>query len=108
MVAELSSLLDEIEAVLREPPAGGEAAVARVEGTLTDGYARALQLEGERWRLERRIADVARALNDGDAEGLAEELSTLSQRLSRADGDLRNLRARLADLRQHADAVRAA
>ncbi len=108
MLADLSHLLDEIEAVLREPAAGGEAAVARVEETLTDGYARALELEAERWRLERKIGEIARRLSSGDTSRRADELSALSQRLTSADGDLKRLRARLADLRQHADAVRAA
>jgi hypothetical protein len=67
MVAEdLTTLLDEIESLLREPSAGGGAAVARIEQTLTDGYARALALEGRRWRLERQIAEVARLLGGGD------------------------------------------
>lgn len=108
MVAELSVLLDAIEAVLQEPPAGGKAAVARVEETLTDGYASALELEAERWRLERKIGEVARRLSVGDTALGADELSALSDRLSAADGDLKRLRARLADLRQHAEAVRAA
>jgi hypothetical protein len=108
MVADLSHLLDAIEAVLREPPAGGEAAVARIEDTLTDGYARALELEAERWRLERKIGEVARQLTGDDVVLRAEELAGLSKRLSSADGDLRRLRGRLADLRQHAEAVRAA
>ena len=34
--------------------------LARMEDTLTEGYARALALEAERWRLERRIGEVAR------------------------------------------------
>jgi hypothetical protein len=34
--------------------------LARMEDTLTEGYAKALALEAERWRLERRIGEVAR------------------------------------------------
>lgn len=108
MVAELSHLLDAIETVLREPPEGGEAAVARIEETLTDGYAHALELEAERWRLERKISEVARRLSSGDTVRRADELSELSRRLSNADGDLKLLRVRLAELRQHAEAARAA
>jgi hypothetical protein len=108
VVAELSDLLDAIEAILLEPAGGGEAAVARIEETLTDGYARALELEAERWRLERKISDVARRLASGDTARRADELSSLSERLSNADGDLQRLRVRLAELRQHAEAVRAA
>ena len=101
MVAELSDLLAAIEAILLEPAGGGPAAVA-------DGYARALELEAERWRLERKISEVARRLAFGDTARRADELSSLSERLASADGDLQRLRVRLAELRRHADAVRAA
>jgi hypothetical protein len=48
-------MLEQIEELLtaEAPP------LARIEETLTEGYARALALEAERWRLERRIAQVA-------------------------------------------------
>ncbi|HET8606268.1 MAG TPA: hypothetical protein VFL66_04485 [Gaiellaceae bacterium] len=105
---ELSALLDEIEAMLEEPPRGGVDAVARVEQTLTDGYARALALEGERWRIEQRLAEVARLVADGGATGVREELAALSAGLERADTSLGRLRNLLASLRRHADAVRAA
>jgi uncharacterized coiled-coil protein SlyX len=107
VVAEdLALLLDEIELMLREPPTGGPDAVARVEDTLTDGYARALELEAERWRIERRLAELARHLaTDEDA---VEKMSGLSGRLEHVEDDLRHLRDRLGSLRRHADAVRAA
>jgi ABC-type phosphate transport system auxiliary subunit len=108
MVADLSLLLDEIEAALREPPAGGGDAVARVEETLTDGYASVLQLEAERLRLERRFGELARDLQSSEAGTHSDELADLSQRLSRTKERLRHLRARLAELRLHAEAVRAA
>ena len=108
MVADdLSLLLEEIEQLLHEPPRGGLDAVARVEETLTDGYARALALEAERWRTERRIAEVAKLVAEGSTAGVA-ELSTLSGRLEQAEADLRRLRDRLGSLRRHAEAVRAA
>ncbi len=108
IAVDLSSLLDEIEALLATPPVGGEAEVARVEQTLTDGYARALELEGERWRLERRIAEVVREAAHGDATGPARELMSLSSRLEDADSALGQLRAVLSSLRRHAEALRAA
>jgi hypothetical protein len=108
MVADdLSLLLDEIEQLLHEPAAGGLDAVARVEETLTDGYARALALEADRWRTERRIAEVAKLVAEGSTTGVA-ELSELAARLEQADADLRRLRERLGSLRRHAEAVRAA
>ncbi len=109
MVADdLSLLLEEIEQLLHEPATGGLDAVARVEETLTDGYARALALEAERWRIERRLAEVARRVADGSTTSVAEELSDLAGRLEQADADLGRLRERLGSLRRHAAAVRAA
>lgn len=109
MVAQdLSTLFDEIETMLAEAPRGGAAAVARVEQTLTDGYARALALEAERWRLERRLGEVARSVGNGDPATATRELTSLTRRLEDADGDLRRLRERLASLRRYAHAVRTA
>ena len=78
----------------------------QIEHTLTDGYAHALSLEGERWRLERRLSEVAQSLQRGDLAKKAMELSTLAERLDGNARDLVKLRARLADLRRHADGVR--
>jgi hypothetical protein len=103
VVVDLSTLLDQIEAAL-----GTDHDVDAIERTLTDGYAYALELEAERLRLERRIGDVARAIHAADAADRATELSGLSDRLARADGDLRDLRGHLATLRHHAESVRAA
>ena len=103
MAPDVSSVLAEIESALRM--LGG---VEDVERTLTTGYARALTLEGERWRLERAISDAARRIADGDATAAATELSSLSKRLASADGELDTLRASLRRLRRHADSLRAA
>ena len=53
--------------------------LARMEDTLTEGYAKALALEAERWRLERRIGEVAR---EGSTD-VGEELRSLWVRSSR-------------------------
>jgi len=104
----LPELLEAIETLLREPPPSGEEAVARLERTLTDGYARALELEADRLRLERRITDAARALAEGKEQVGAAELSTLYARLAETDEDVKRLRARLVSLRGQADATRVA
>src|SRR5580765_4025539 len=98
---------DEIRTLLDSPPRGEDApSIDAIEHTLTAGYARALALEAERWRLERRIAevavDLAKSQNDEH-----DELAQLGQRLSSADGDLTMLRELLASLRSRADEVRA-
>jgi hypothetical protein len=78
--------------------------LARVEDTLTEGYARALAIEAERWRLERRIGEVAR--EGGGTSG--EELRTLGTELTRADGELVELRSLLGTLHERARLLRAA
>jgi phage shock protein A len=54
----LAALTREIEELLEAPTAPPE----RVEDTLTTGYARALELETRRARLERRIGETEREL----------------------------------------------
>ena len=80
-----------------------ESMLAEMEHTLTDGYAQVLALEGERWRIERRIADLARDL---DADGTG-ELRDLASRLLRAETDVGRLRRLLESPRLRADALRA-
>ena len=76
-----------------------------MEDTLTDGYARALQLEAERLRLERRIGELARSV---DSPEEADELKVLAGRLRDVDVELEGLRNRLGLLQKHLAAVRAA
>ena len=76
-----------------------------MEDTLTDGYARALQLEAERLRLERRIGELARSV---DSQEEADELKALAGRLQNVDVELERLRNRLGALQKHLAAVRAA
>jgi hypothetical protein len=76
--------------------------LARMEDTLTEGYAKALALEAERWRLERRIGEVAR---EGRTD-VGEELRSLGTRLTHADGELAELRNLLGTLHERARAVR--
>jgi ABC-type phosphate transport system auxiliary subunit len=100
---------DDIRSLLDAPPSGDDApTLDRLEDTLTEGYARALALEAERWRLERRIAGVAARLGDEVTDENTAELARLGQQLSSADGDLNRLRTLLVALRSRADEVRAA
>jgi hypothetical protein len=96
------ALLDDIRALMHAPLEGDAAdGRARVERVLTDGYAHALVLEGERLRIERQIGDVTARLHNGGSRGLARELSELSKRLSGTDRALAELRGLLASLRDH-------
>jgi hypothetical protein len=98
---------DEIRSLLDAPPRGEDApTIDAIENTLTAGYARALALEAERWRLERTIARVAARLGGKPQDDEHSELALLGQQLSAADGDLSNLRGLLSSLRSRADEVR--
>jgi ABC-type phosphate transport system auxiliary subunit len=98
---------DEIRSLLDAPPQGVEApTIDAIEHTLTAGYAKALALEAERWRLERRIAQVAAELGGKSQDDEHSELAQLGRRLSAADGDLSKLRGLLSSLRSRADEVR--
>jgi hypothetical protein len=105
-MADLAPLLERISRLLKNRSADpGKPLVTEMEDTLTDGYARALQLEAERLRLERRIGELARSV-DGPEE--ADELKALAGRLRDVDVELEGLRDRLGLLQKHLAAVRAA
>jgi hypothetical protein len=76
-----------------------------MEDTLTDGYARALELESERLRLERRIGELA---HNVDGREQAEELRRLAGRLRDLDLELEGLRDRLGALQRRLEETRAA
>jgi hypothetical protein len=98
----VTELLQQISALI----AGSERDLDRIERTLTDGYAYALTLEAERWRLEKRLSEVAQDLPAGDLEGKGAEITSLAQRLDGNADELSMLRSRLGELRRYADAVR--
>lgn len=101
--------MDQIRELLDAPTSGAEApTLARLENTLTEGYAQALALEAERWRLERRLGEVARAVDGADGSGFAEELSSLARRLTSADGELTRLRSLLGSLHERTRSARLA
>jgi len=105
---EDAGLLEEIAALVAEPASAERVGLlARMEDTLTAGYARALALEAERLRLERRISSVAAELSDGDESDRTDELADLSRRASEADGALASLRSLLDTLRLRARELRA-
>jgi ABC-type phosphate transport system auxiliary subunit len=103
----LPALLEQIDELLTASSADEPATLARLERTLTDGYAHALSLEAERLRLERRMTELAGELRDGNEEQKAKELAQVSRRISRAGAEIDRLRGTLSQLRAHATAVRA-
>jgi hypothetical protein len=104
LVSDHAHILRQIEALL-EP--GRTPVLEELEETLTSGYAAALALEAERWRIERGIAEAAATLGDGES-GTTQELARLGRRLRVAADDLAKLRSLLGTLRDRADAARAA
>ncbi len=98
----MTELLDQINALISAPTRDPDA----IERTLTDGYAHALSLEAEKWRLEKQIKEVAQGLQRGDTAKKAREIASLANRVEGSVGDLNALRSVLAELRRHADAVR--
>ncbi len=99
---------EEIRNLLEAPPTGENApSLDHIEHTLTAGYARALALEAERWRLERKIAHIVAKLGADASQQRATELAQLGKRLSSADVDLTQLRRLLSSLRSRANEARA-
>jgi hypothetical protein len=98
----MTELLAQIKALIGAPTRDLDA----IERTLTDGYAYALSLEAEKWRLEKRINEVAQSLPAGDTAQKARELAALARRVEGSVVDLTRLRLLLMDLRRHADEVR--
>jgi hypothetical protein len=99
---------DEIRQLLQSPKTGPAApSLVAIEHTLTAGYAAALALEAERWRLERRVAEVAARLGHGE-EAHEDELAGFGRRLTATSRELTALRELLDELRSRASAVRAA
>ena len=102
---DFSTLCDELEALIGAPARRDAAARAHLERTLTDGYAQALALEGQRLKLERRIGEVAAQVTVERRGAKTEELADLSQRLRQASTDLKHLRELLAAARRSASAA---
>jgi hypothetical protein len=106
MSHDFASLVDRIRSLLEQRGADPTMPLLTdMENTLTDGYARALALEAERLRLERRIGELAHRLDGPEQAG---ELRELARRLRGADDDLASLRDVLVPLQRRVDAARTA
>jgi hypothetical protein len=103
----IPALLEQIDELLADPSATEEpATLAHLERTLTDGYAYALALEAERWRLERRMSELAGELTDENRGLKAKELALVSSRLTSNASMLASLRSTLLHLRARATEIR--
>ena len=104
-MAEASALLERIRRLTEGARDGGSRSrLAELDETLTDGYARALELEAEAWRIRRRQGELALVLRD---PAQAHELQTLAVRLAAAEDELARLRRALRPLHERADSLRA-
>jgi hypothetical protein len=92
-------LVQRIRALLSASAEGAGFPRQEVEPTLTEGYARALELEGECLRLECRIERLTRLVAEG-REIPAEKLSELLRRLTETEQETQDLRALLVPLRE--------
>jgi hypothetical protein len=99
-------VIDDIRDLLAAPRAASKTFLERLDATLTDGYAHALQLEGERWRIERRIAEVVAGLPAGADREHEPELVALAERLRRSNESIIGVRALLASLRERRSELR--
>jgi hypothetical protein len=92
-------LVQRIRALLDANDAGAGLPKKEVEPTLTEGYARSLELEAECMRLEHRIDKLTRAVAEGQ-EIPAGKLSALLHRLRETEEQWDDLRALLVPLRR--------
>jgi hypothetical protein len=98
----LPGVLTEIRSLLDAPATAEQPPRAVVEDTLTNGYAYALGLEGDRLRLERRLRTLLRAEPGPSARVRMEEIAELTRSLAGVDRELAGLRALLSSLRAQA------
>jgi hypothetical protein len=102
-------VIDDIRDLLAAPdPAASKTFLECVDATLTDGYAHALQLEGERLRIERRFAEVVALLPAGPDREHEPELVALAERLRTSNESIVTLRALLTSLRERRAELRKA
>lgn len=95
------AVLTEIRSLL-DTPAAGRPSRGAVEEMLTNGYAYALDLEGQRLRIERRLREVMRSTDASSARARAEEAAALERLLTEAERELASVRALLSTLRAQA------
>lgn len=99
MAADHLDLVQRIHALLDASAGGAGFPRKKVEPTLTEGYARALELDARCLRLERHIDLLTRAVAEG-RDIPAGKLSVLLKRLHETEQQTEDLRALLVSLRK--------
>jgi hypothetical protein len=98
-VADDRELLERIQALADAMTNGPALPRSQMEPTVTDGYARALELDAECLRIEQRIDELTANSAAGHAAPRG-ELSALLSRFQEASRQSAELRALLAPLRK--------
>jgi len=98
-VANDGELLERIRALTEAMAEGQALPRSKMEPIVTDGYARALELDAECLRIEQRIDDLIEETAAGH-EAPRGELAALLRRLDEASRQSRELRELLAPLRK--------
>jgi hypothetical protein len=98
-VADDRELLERIQALTDAMAEGQALPRSEMEPTVTDGYARALELDAECLRIDRRIDELTEASLEGHNAPRG-ELSALLRRYQEASRQSAELRALLAPLRK--------
>lgn len=98
MTADLDYLVERIRALIDANDEGAGLPRSEVEPTLTEGYARALEIDAECLRLEHRIDRLTREIADGRQVPQG-KLSGLLRRLNETEQQATELRALLVPLR---------
>lgn len=102
MDERLSGVLTEIRSLLAVPADAERPSRAAVEEMLTNGYAYALALEGERLRTEERLRTTLRTRTGVKLSVREEEIAELTEHLEDTDRELAGVRALLSSLRAQA------
>ena len=98
-MADDRELLARIQALTDAMAEGQALPRSEMEPTVTDGYARALELDAECLRIERRIDELGNDMVEGHAMPRG-EIAELLSRLHEASRQSAELRALLAPLRK--------
>lgn len=99
MGSRFDIVIERIRDLLALPSQGrGAPSRERIESVLTEGYAEALALDGQRLRLERKIDQVTAHLARG-GDTRVEDLQKVLARIEATEEDLAELRKLLTALR---------
>ncbi len=105
MGGRLDIVIERIDDLLALPDEGrGAPSRERIESVLTEGYAEALALDGQRLRLERKIDQVTAHLARG-GDTRAEDLQKVLARIEETEEELAQLRKLLGALRNRVSAA---